>query len=64
MVCHLLPFVFQDVGLTVHKGEVVHINVFGQDIIFLNSVRAANDLLDKRSAIYSDRPQLPLFNDL
>jgi hypothetical protein len=33
----------------------VHISVFGTHIVILNSVKAANDLLDGRSAIYSDR---------
>lgn len=50
--------------ITIFTGEIVHINIFGQDIIFLNSVRVANDLLEKRSSIYSDRPRLPLINEL
>ena len=37
-------------------GDVTHINVLGQDTIILNSTKAAVDLLDKRSAVYSGRP--------
>ena len=39
-----------------HAGEITHLNVMGQVTIILNSSRAAVDLLDKRSATYSDRP--------
>lgn len=30
-------------------------------MVILNSLQAANDLLDKRGANYSDRPRFPLF---
>jgi len=36
-------------------SDVVYLNVFGADHIILNSNEAISDLLDKRSAIYSDR---------
>ena len=39
-------------------GEITHISVLGQDMIILNSSKAAIDLLDKRSSIYSSRPIL------
>ncbi|KAG6845120.1 hypothetical protein H0H87_000547 [Tephrocybe sp. NHM501043] len=42
-------------------GDVVQLRILGQSMIILNSVEAAIDLLDKRSAIYSDRPDLPIF---
>ncbi|KAK7462924.1 hypothetical protein VKT23_007504 [Stygiomarasmius scandens] len=38
-------------------GPMVYINVAGQPIIILNSKTATEDLLDKRSAKYSDRPR-------
>jgi hypothetical protein len=44
--------------LTSHKGDLVYLEVFGQPIILLNSPKAAKDLLEQRSAIYSDRPPL------
>ena len=35
--------------------DVLYLNVLGADQIILNSNEAISDLLDKRSAIYSDR---------
>lgn len=43
-------------------GDVIHIKVLNQTLIILNSVQAANDLLDKRSHNYSDRPDFPIFD--
>ncbi|KAK0199369.1 cytochrome P450 [Desarmillaria ectypa] len=45
-------------------GDVCYLHVFGQGIIFLSSAEAASDLLDKRGAIYSDRPRLKMVGDL
>ncbi|KAL5511417.1 hypothetical protein ACEPAH_4633 [Sanghuangporus vaninii] len=45
-------------------GEVVHVSVFNQPIILLNSAKVVNELLGERSAIYSDRPRLPLLGEL
>ena len=33
------------------------LKLFGQPVLVLDSYAAANELLDKRSAIYSDRPE-------
>ncbi|KAJ3491621.1 hypothetical protein NLI96_g551 [Meripilus lineatus] len=40
-------------------GDVVHLNILGKPIIFLNSEQAAKDLLDKKGKLYSDRPHFP-----
>ncbi|KZW03027.1 cytochrome P450 [Exidia glandulosa HHB12029] len=45
-------------------GPVVHLRILTKDIIVLNSLKAVKDLLDKRSAIYSDRPEWPFANDI
>ena len=37
-------------------GDVVYLDVLGQDTIILGSLKAARVLLEKRSANYSDRP--------
>ncbi|KIY48564.1 hypothetical protein FISHEDRAFT_43128, partial [Fistulina hepatica ATCC 64428] len=37
-------------------GDVLCLRVPGSTIIVLNSHEAANDLLDKRGALYNDRP--------
>jgi len=34
----------------------MHLNAFGQPLIVLNTHKAAADLLERRAAIYSDRP--------
>ena len=45
-------------------GDINHISVFGKHVVVLNSIEACTDLLDKRSAKYSDRPRLPMVNEL
>ncbi|CAE6493269.1 unnamed protein product, partial [Rhizoctonia solani] len=37
------------------NSDIVFLKIFGQKILVLNSAEAASDLLDKRSALYSDR---------
>ena len=37
-------------------GDVMHLEAFGQHVIILNSMKAANDLFERRSTIYSSRP--------
>ena len=44
-----------------YNSDILYLNVLGRDIIVLNSVQAANDLLDKRGANYVDRPRFALF---
>jgi hypothetical protein len=36
--------------------------MFGRDIVVLNGARAAEDLLEKRSKIYADRPTWPMID--
>ncbi|KAH7333663.1 cytochrome P450 [Rhizoctonia solani] len=36
-------------------SDLIFLKIFGQKIIILNSTEAASDLLEKRSALYSDR---------
>ncbi|EUC55069.1 cytochrome P450 family protein [Rhizoctonia solani AG-3 Rhs1AP] len=45
------------------KSDIVYLNLFGHKIIVLNSSEAASDLLDKRSALYSDRFCPLIFQD-
>jgi len=37
-------------------GDLVHASTLGQHILIVNSVKTANELFEKRSHIYSDRP--------
>ncbi|KAH9914746.1 cytochrome P450 [Fomitopsis serialis] len=47
-----------------HKyGDIVSITVFGQTIVILNSWAVASELMEKRGALYSDRPK-PLIHKL
>ena len=48
----------------VHTGDITYINVLGKETILLNSSKAAVDLLDKRSANYSDRPILMMCGEI
>ncbi|KAH8114930.1 cytochrome P450 [Phellopilus nigrolimitatus] len=45
-------------------GDVIYTNIVGRPIIILNTVEAARDLMDKRSANYSDRPVSILHGDM
>lgn len=53
---------FADMGKK--YGPVVHLGVLVRDVVILNSYKAAQDLLDKRSAIYSDRARFPMVGEL
>ncbi|KAF8810286.1 cytochrome P450 [Phlegmacium glaucopus] len=45
-------------------GDIVSISALGQHIVILNSARVAVEMLDKKSAIYSDRPVLQMGGEL
>lgn len=45
-------------------GPVIYLNMLGQPIVILHSAKAAQDLLARRGAIYSDRPRLVLAAEL
>ena len=42
------------------SGDITFYQVLGRRFIVINSVRAAFDLLEKRSVNYSDRPHTPM----
>ena len=49
-----------DPPLTIHlmphaDSDIIHVNALGTSTIILNSYKAATDLLDQRSSIYSCR---------
>ncbi|KAI0299925.1 cytochrome P450 [Russula brevipes] len=45
-------------------SDVIHADVMGSHIIILNSIKAAQELLEKRSSIYSDRPPMIVLRKL
>ncbi|KAK0187278.1 cytochrome P450 [Armillaria mellea] len=44
--------------------DIIHLDVAGTSIMVLNTVEAATELLDNRSAIYSSRPRMTMVNEL
>jgi len=47
-----------------YNSDLIHLKLPLSNLIVINTLKAASDLLDKRSAIYSDRPRLPMMNEL
>ncbi|KAF9223381.1 CyP450 monooxygenase [Gyrodon lividus] len=41
-------------------GDLLYVEILGQRILVINSEKIAEELLDKRSHNYSDRPQVPM----
>ncbi|KAI0369518.1 cytochrome P450 [Pilatotrama ljubarskyi] len=44
--------------------EILRLNALGTNIIMLDTLKPAIELLDKRSSIYSDRPRMIMLNEL
>ncbi|KAJ7751440.1 cytochrome P450 [Mycena metata] len=66
---HLLRMPSVDSPLAFHEwaktyGDVMRLEVLGRTMIILDSHETAVDLLEKRGAIYSDRPELTLYRAL
>ncbi|KAJ7118250.1 cytochrome P450 [Mycena epipterygia] len=47
-----------------YNSDIIQLDLAGTSVVILSSLEATEDLLDKRSSIYSDRPSLPMHNDL
>ncbi|KAJ6603388.1 cytochrome P450 [Mycena vulgaris] len=47
-----------------YNSDVLHLNVAGKSLLILSSMQAAEDLLVKRGGTFSDRPRLPMVNEL
>ncbi|TFK73310.1 cytochrome P450 [Pluteus cervinus] len=45
-------------------NEIMHLSALGQHIIILNDAQDVVELLEKRSATYSDRPRMPLLEQM
>ncbi|KAJ7467798.1 cytochrome P450 [Mycena galericulata] len=45
-------------------SDIIHVNVAGTSIVVLSSMKAIREVFDKRSSLYSDRPRLPMLNEL
>ncbi|KAF9066413.1 cytochrome P450 [Rhodocollybia butyracea] len=47
-----------------YDSDIIHLSALGNSIIILDSVKAASDLLEKRSSLYSSRPNQLCLNEL
>ncbi|KAF7980673.1 hypothetical protein HWV62_37101 [Athelia sp. TMB] len=47
-----------------YNSDIIYLNVLGTPIVVLNSFDAVTELLEKRAAIYSDRPHFVMVQDL
>ncbi|KAJ7731637.1 cytochrome P450, partial [Mycena metata] len=47
-----------------YDSDVIHLNLAGQSLVILSSSKATDDLLEKRSSLYSDRSPFPMLVDL
>ncbi|KAF8668105.1 cytochrome P450 family [Rhizoctonia solani] len=45
------------------NSDIIYLPMFGRQFIILNSAEAVNELLEKRSAKYSDRSPAPMMSD-
>ncbi|KAI0655715.1 cytochrome P450 [Cubamyces menziesii] len=64
---HQLPMDYQEKTFAQWAklyGDVVYAKLFQRPVVVLNSLRAAQDLLEKKSSKYSDRPRLILLSEL
>ncbi|KAF5366059.1 hypothetical protein D9758_006605 [Tetrapyrgos nigripes] len=54
--------IYRDMGSMYHS-DVLHIDVLGDHTVVLNSAKAAEELLERRSGIYSSRPTMRMANE-
>lgn len=63
-VWNLMSYLSSFIDLSVLPGPMTTVSVFGQTMIIVNSAKTANDMMDKKSAIYSDRPVMQMGGEL
>ncbi|KAJ7640875.1 cytochrome P450 [Mycena polygramma] len=47
-----------------YGSDIIHMKVLGTDIVVVNSAAAAFALFGQKSAIYSDRPRMPMLGEI
>ncbi|THU90783.1 cytochrome P450 [Dendrothele bispora CBS 962.96] len=47
-----------------YNSDIIYLNICGTSIVVVNSLEVADDLFDKRSSIYSNRPRMTMVNEL
>jgi hypothetical protein len=58
----LSPFI-PDLSLS-PPGDLIYLNAAGQPVVIINSPKVGVALLDRRAAIYSDRPRNIVASDI
>lgn len=53
-----------DAELLLLLGDLTYFSGLGNSVLSINSYKVANDLLDKKGNIYSDRPRLPMDKEM
>ncbi|GJE98219.1 cytochrome P450 [Phanerochaete sordida] len=51
-------------GWSKQYGDIVYIHLLGQGLVFCNTYEVAQDLLEKKGSIYSDKPNLVMAGEL
>ncbi|KAJ6579965.1 cytochrome P450 [Mycena vulgaris] len=46
------------------NSDIIHVDAGGTSIVVLSSMEAIRELFERRSSLYSDRPRLPMLNEL
>ncbi|KAJ6562700.1 cytochrome P450 [Mycena vulgaris] len=46
------------------ESDIIHITASGTSVVVLSSMEAIRDLFERRSSLYSDRPRMPMVNEL
>ncbi|KAF7362829.1 Cytochrome P450 monooxygenase 67 [Mycena venus] len=47
-----------------YKSDIIYLRVLGTSILSINSFHTANELLNQRGRVWSDRPRLPMIKEL
>jgi hypothetical protein len=69
LIGNLLDIPVEKVWLTYQSwneryGDIVYVEAPGKKIVILGSAVAVNDLIERRSSVYSDRPNFVMQNEL
>jgi hypothetical protein len=41
-------------------GDILHVSVFGNHVVVINSLKMAEEVFERRAQLYSDRPVIPI----
>lgn len=59
---------FLSISLTLRtiklEGGIIYVHVIGRPVIIINDLGIARELMEKRGAVYSDRPPLILISQM